>query len=195
MTVSFISNSYRRNIFLIAEYNSKRFSLENIMAKNPLAQVLQIFNKCITFKIDVLFAGVVDFNPRRIIAFFIVPVHIQRRNFRYTQSRFSNPTKSGIGRKLNINRNQNSIATGIHNFYIFCTRGIRNTWRTRRGFRITCTTPIRSCALTTGFIRTVKISIFIIISTANNKSCTKNRSQRKNLFNPFFWANHGDHLK
>ena len=106
-----ISTLHCRNIFLIAENDQERLSLENIATKDPLAQVLHVFNKRVALQIDILIAGIVNFHPGRIIAVFVQPVRIQRSNFRDTQCRLSHPNKRRILRNINRIDNANSIRT------------------------------------------------------------------------------------
>ena len=89
-------------VFLVAENNPEGLRLDDLVAKDPFAGFIGIFNKGITLQVRILGTGIVNFNPGAIIAIFVGPVQINRHDFGNDQCGVTDPVQRCI--KSHVNR-------------------------------------------------------------------------------------------
>ena len=88
------------HVVLVAEYRAERLRGNQFVTEHPLARLIQIFDKGITLEVRRFGAGIVNFNPTRIVTVFIEPVKVHRRNFGNHQGGISFPLDSRVRRNI-----------------------------------------------------------------------------------------------
>ena len=131
------------NVLLVAEDDAERLRGNNLVTKDPLTRLLAAFDKRITLQVRRFTAGIVNFDPRRILTVFVEPAQVKRRDFGYHESGIADPVSDRILGLTDMNRvvnritinnlaNSINISFGRTRNTRFATAGITTTVRTCR---------------------------------------------------------------